>query len=471
MGEKLIRIAIYPNITNWQNRNIANLEKDSFIQVIRTQITELNKIRNDLFFYLILPQIVPSLRFKNATPLITTISPEGHLKDYNKKELEELLGGNKFDLPTYAPTMRSHFDVEFIRKLLSTDFDFDLVMSHLPEHTHALKNTLYNTTHHTPLFFGYSHWFDIRGVVKTAKDSFLQNITGLLEYERCYLNTEFQKQLVLKQASETFNDKIINQLDEILVVQHLGVSEDDVIEETNSAPGLTIVFNHRPDTYKFFNDFMEIIDKLRLQRQDFNVWIPLLEKANRDYVITDNGDGTKDWYYNKLQECCVGFSPKQKYGGWSIATTDGLMNGVPYLLYDADYYKELCIESDVYTTHDDVLILLNKYLDDSEYRNQMASSSLSHMRNKLIYKNEMVKMSAYIDELLTKSKSVSASSKTMLKMIKIIKDSENGISKADLFKHFTWGRGIKFSPYRRALMKHKNIYDVGRKTPLYIWKD
>ena len=128
MKDKVIRILVYPNITNWQNRNIDNLERDSYIQVIKTQISVLNELRDDLFFYLILPQIVPSLRFKNATPLITTLSPSKHFSAYDKKELDKLLDGSKFDLPTYAPTMRSHFDVEFMRKLLSTKLDFDLVL-------------------------------------------------------------------------------------------------------------------------------------------------------------------------------------------------------------------------------------------------------------------------------------------------------------------------------------------------------
>ena len=68
-------------------------------------------------------------------------------------------------------------------------------------------------------------------------------------------------------------------------------------------------------------------------RKDFKVWVPLLDKPNRDYVITDKGD--KQWYYNKLKTCYVGFSPNQKYGGWSVATTDGMMNGVPYVMYNA----------------------------------------------------------------------------------------------------------------------------------------
>ena len=33
-----------------------------------------------------------------------------------------------------------------------------------------------------------------------------------------------------------------------------------------------------------------------------------------------------------------------------------------------------------------------------------------------------------------------------------------------------WGRGIKWTPYRRALMNHPNIYDVMDEYPKYIWK-
>ena len=160
------------------------------------------------------------------------------------------------DFETYPPTMRSNFRVDLMKKMFHYKIDFDLVMSHLPEHTHQLVNTLYNVTHHTPAIFGYSHWFDVRQVVAWPKDSFLQNMTGLLEYDRCYLNTQYQKDLVINQAKETFNDNIIKKLNNILQVQHLGVDEKDIIDEINETPEKIIVFNHRPDTYKHFKEFM-----------------------------------------------------------------------------------------------------------------------------------------------------------------------------------------------------------------------
>ena len=48
---------------------------------------------------------------------------------------------------------------------------------------------------------------------------------------------------------------------------------------------------HRKGTVgKHFKEFIAVCDKLWEMRQDFKVWIPLLEKPNRDYVITTKGD-------------------------------------------------------------------------------------------------------------------------------------------------------------------------------------
>ena len=435
--QKTVRLLVYPNITFQKD-----LEKDSYIQVIKKQITLLNQLRDDLWFYLILPCPVPSLDFDNVTQWF-------------------------IDYPTYPPTMRSHFVVPEIQKMLSRDMDFDLVMTHLPEHTHALKNVMYNVTHHTPQFFGYSHWFDVKEVVAWSLDSFKQNITGLLEYDRCYLNTQAQKNLVLNQAKETFNDATISKLDDILTVQHLGVDAKDILDTINETPEKIIVFNHRPDTYKNFKGFMKVCDELWKIRQDFKVWIPLLDKPNRDYVITDKGN--KDWYYKELQKCYVGFSPRQTYGGWSVSTTDGMMNGVPFIMYNDTYYHELNSNGDFFDNDHDAVMLLNTYLDDPRYRNEEADKALDWIRNKLIYSDEIVKMSNYMDELLLKQKTMGDSDK-LKEIIGWIKDRKR-ITKTEIMTNLNWGRGIKWTPYRRALMNHPNIFDVYDSEPVYIWRD
>ena len=437
--KKVVRILVYPNITFQEN-----LERDSFVQVIKNQIKELNAIRDDLWFYLILTKKL-KLDYDNVTQYI-------------------------IDLPTYPQTMRSHFDVPLMQKIIKHELDFDLVMSHLPEHTFDLVNVMHNVTHHIPTVFGYCHWFDLKEVVAWPKDSFVKNIMGLLEYERCYLNTQHQKDMVLKQASHTFNDDIIVKLNEILQVQHLGVNRENIADDINENPEKIIVFNHRPDTYKNFNGFLKVIDTLREQRQDFKVWIPLWETKDRtreDFVYTTKGD--KQWYYNELKKCCVGFSPKQKYGGWSVATTDGMMNGVPYIMYDDTYYKELCPSADFFENDEIATNLLNLFLDDTKYRNEQAVSAKEWISKKLIYKDKTIEMSDYVDELLEQTKTMGESD-TFKKIVEWIRE-EKVLSKSQIMKKLGWGRGIKWTPYRRALMNHPNIYDTFQEHPIYCWKD
>jgi len=435
--QNTVRVLVYPNITFQED-----LEKDSYIQVIKNQIKLLNDIRSDLWFYLILPCPVPSLAFDNVTQWY-------------------------MDFETYPQTMRSNFRVDVLRKMLNNSLDFDIVMSHLPEHTHQLTNTLYNVTHHMPPVMGYCHWWDFKNTVSWPKDSFLQNITGLLEYDRCYLNTQHQKDLVLEQAGETFNTKTITRLDEILTVQHLGVNEKDIVDGINETPEKIIVFNHRPDTYKHFKQFIAVCDKLWELRQDFKVWVPLLDKPNRDYVITTKGD--KEWYYKELQKCYMGFSPKQSYGGWSVSTTDGMMNGVPYIMYDAGYYHELNPKGEFFKDDHEALMLMNTYLDDPQFRNEEATKALDCIYESLIYKDKIIEMSKYIDDLLSRQRVMSDSDK-FKEIVEFIKTNKE-VRKIDLMDWLCWGRGIKWTPYRRALMNHPNIYDINGSNPTYCWKD
>ena len=434
---KTVRILVYPNITFKKD-----LASDSYIQVITNQIKLLNEIRDDLWFYMILPEPVPSLQFDNVKQWYV-------------------------DFPSYPPAMRSNWAVDTMKKMFDGRMDFDLIMSHLPEHTHQLANTMYNLSHHVPPVFGYAHWFDVKEVVAWHKDSFLQNITGLLEMDRCYLNTQHQKDMVLNQARETFNDATIERLNSILTVQHLGVNREDIVSEINETPEKIIVFNHRPDTYKHFKEFISVCDELWKLRQDFKVWVPLLAKPNREYVITDKGD--KSWYYNQLKNCYVGFSPKQKYGGWSVATTDGMMNGVPYIMYNDTYYKELHPQGDFFDNDRDALMLLNTYLDDPRYRNEEAEKALDCIQTSLIYKDKIIEMNNYMNDLLLRQK-VMGESEKLKEIIEFIKKSKS-VTKYEMTKFVGWGRGIKWTPYRRALMNHPNIFDRMDEHPTYCWKE
>ena len=76
-------------------------------------------------------------------------------------------------------------------------------------------------------------------------------------------------------------------------------------------------------------------------------------------------------------------------------------------------------------------------------------------------------MSEYIDDLVGTLKSTE--SEVTDKLVNLIR--ENGtMTKKELFgEHLGWGRGIKYGPYRRALLNHPNIYDTMGPEPEYCW--
>ena len=191
------------------------------------------------------------------------------------------------------------------------------------------------------------------------------------------------------------------------------------------------------------------------------------DRSRESFVYTNKGE--KQWYYNELKKCYVGFSPKQKYGGWSVATTDGMMNGVPYIMYNDTYYKELCPHADFFENNKTAVLLLDTYLSDELYRNEQATMSRDWISEKLIYRDKMIEMSEYIDELLEQTKTMGETD-TFKKIVGWIKE-EKVLRKDQIMTKLGWGRGIKWTPYRRALMKHLNVFDKFQEIPEYCWKE
>lgn len=430
---KMTRILVYPNITYAKD-----IRKDSFVQYLATVISYLNALRDDLFFTIWMPEPVEALNFPNTQQV-------------------------RWPLPSHAPAMRVHFDATTAKSLLSHQTDIDVVWSHLPEATHALYATIANLTHHRPKYFGYSHWFDLQQTVTWDGASFRENISGILHMDRCYVNTDAQKQLVLQEASQTFADAVVRQLSHTLVAQPLGVPEKLVVEAPASTTEKVIVFNHRPDPYKDFPAFLKAMRELRQSRQDFTVWVPLLDSPPEPWIV--NTKYSKADYYQHLRLCRVGVAPKQTYAGWSLSATDGLMNGCPYIFYDADYYRELHPQADTFKTWSDAITLLHRYLDDEPYRNMQATDAVTQAR-RLGTEPKMQALNDYLTQLI--STLPRRETKATEELVDLIR-ARGRITKTELMRNLKWGRGIAWTPYRHALLAHPNIYDTTGAEPVYQW--
>jgi hypothetical protein len=350
--------------------------------------------------------------------------------------------------------MRCHFDSDaFLKAVDWKNKDFDVVYSHLPEHTLQIKNVLYNTTNLKPDFIGYSHWTEFPEVTEYPMTLIDHNFLGLGEMDKCGINTEAQKTLLLKHCQSHFNTEFAKKINSIVVPQYLGWEEPDFNRTTKNTK--IIAFNHRPHEYKSYPWFLSQMDKLWEQRQDFRVWVPLAEKADREYIDIGQ-NSTRYEYLSNLSGCILGVCGKQKYAGWSVSATDGMSVGVPYVFADEDYYRELAVGAGLFYKDDEgFLMAINTLLDHPHVRLELSEQSLDRFQ-KCMWKDAIKPFNQMFQETfdnLTKLKEPTESYQEIVRYIK----KNRSVSKNDILEYMGWGVRIAFSAYRNMLRQEPGI--------------
>jgi len=414
-------ILVYPNITYQKD-----LEKDSYVVVLCNIIKELNKIRDDIYWTIISPRQIDSLDFDNTEQII-------------------------LPLPSYPNAMRTHFDFKtIIREIDWKKKHYDIVYTHLPEHALQLKNLLYNNTNINPSFIGYTHWTEFPEITNYEMTMMDVNLLGILEMERCGINTQGQKNLIIKNAKTHFNDDVVNKLDEILKPQYLGWEIPKY--DKQSSDKKIIVYNHRPHTYKNWPWVLKQMDKLWEQRQDFELWVPLADTTEREYMTNDKYD--RVGYFSKLSSCYVGICAKQKYGGWAISATDGMSVGVPYMFSDDDYYHELAGDSGIYYKEDVFVDKLNNLLNTPDVRDEWSEKSLDRFEQGK-WETAINQFDNMLNETISNLPTIGEtdSYKRILDFI----HKKKSVSKSDILDYLNWGVRISFTSYRNRLRNEKTI--------------
>lgn len=418
------KILIYPNIT-WAK----DLNKDSFVIVTNNIINNLEKIRDDIHWTILIPEQIGC---------------------FNRENVDQVI----YKVPTYPNQMRCHFNTnDFLQTINWKHNDFDLVYSHLPEHTLQLKNTFYNVTNIKPGIVGYSHWTEFPEITEYPMTVIDHNFLGLLEMDCCGINTKAQKDLVLKHAKKHFNDSVIQELDRIVVPHYLGW--ETPIYESTKKPIKTIVFNHRPHEYKSYPWFLEQMDKLWKERQDFRVWVPLAESSDREYIDVAMNNTRKE-YLSNLSGCIFGVCGKQKYAGWSVSATDGMSVGVPYVFADEDYYKELAGQAGMYFTDDENFISSCRTLLDNPHVRLEYSKRSEERFNESTWEKKIIPINDMLQSAFDNLPKMSEKTDSYKEIVKYIKQNKS-VTKNDILEHLGWGVRIAWSPYRNLLREEKNI--------------
>ena len=428
------KILVYPNITYMRD-----LEKDSYVVVLRNVIKELNKVRDDIHWTIMSPGDIKSLTFENTTQI-------------------------PINLPSYPNAMRCHFNYNEIKANLRWKHtDYDVVYSHLPEHTLNMTNLLENDTNISPKYVGYCHWYEVDENTNYGKRMLMDNYNGMLEMEECGVNSVWLKELVLEKAKKYYNDDIISKLDKIIQPHYLGIDKINNVEVPTKKK--TIIFNHRDNYYTGWTWFIDRMDELYKQRQDFTVYTTLAD-LDRPYAkrvkISD-----RDEYLDFIRSMHVGVGTFQKYSAWSISTTDSLSMGVPYILPNKLCYPEM-VGRDyplLYDGKDDFLKRLNGALDDD--------GSVDKAKKYLKTKIEEFPWASRVPDWFNgwdflqpdKFDMIGDKSESYNKIVDFI-HKKKSVTKKEILDYLGWGVRISFSPYRNRLRTEptirftKNRYEV-----------
>lgn len=409
------RILIYGNYTD-----IENLERDSFVQVLKPTLEYLDAHYN-IHYTLLTPATINSL---------------------NKSNVKQVI----YKLPTYPNLMRTHFDaMAFLNAIDWRSNDYDIIYSHLPEHTSQIANVIHNSTHLMPKIIGYCHWFEVAENAPYAKTMFLNNILGVLEMEECGVNSKWLKNFVLTEAEEHFSKDVIDKLDRIIQPHYLGV---DRVEERGKTIEKSVIFNHRANGYTGWNWFVDVMDKLWGKRQDFTVYTTYA-KIDRPWNKQVN-EPTREGYIEFLKRMKFGVSCFEGYSAWSISTTDGLSVNVPYLLPNKLCYPEM-VPADypyLYTGRDGFIEKFEEMLDTE------LTYDTTQIANKMLWGNRIADWFGGWDKVFKfKTMQKSEAVENILDIIR----RKRYISKYELLRELGWGVQIKWSPYRNTIRTHPNI--------------
>ena len=415
--EYTYKVLIYGNYTYRDN-----LEADSLVVVLRNVIPYLSK-RYKIHFTILTPQLIKSLAFPNVEQVI-------------------------WRLPSYINTMRCHFDAtEFLKIIDWREKDFDIIYSHLPEHTAQIANCIYNNSHFRPKIVGYSHWFEVPENAPYEKTMLMASLAGVLEMEECGVNSKWLKNLVLEEAKKYLVPDKIAELDRIIQPHYLGV--DATLPRSKTIVPKSVIFNHRPSSYTGWDWFIKVADEIWQSRQDFTVYSTLAQVDrpwSKKIVAT-----SREEYLQKLSTMQFGVGCFQSYSAWSISVTDGLSVNVPYLLPNDFCYPEM-VPSDypyLYESREDFITKFNAMLDNTDY------IDTKPIAQSMKWESRIEEWFGGWDSVFS-LKGMKEDTEGYNKVLTIIRDA-GYITKADLIDKLGWGVHIKWTGYRNRLRNHPNI--------------
>ena len=419
------RCLVYPNITFQKD-----FTKDSYYIIMSNILKHLSKLREDIHFTILTPEIISGFEHHNVDQVL-------------------------YYWPTYPNDMRQHFDTRDLKKV--TDYknkDWDFVYTYLPEHTLQLENHFNNLTNCRPVIFGYDAYIEIPKTTGYESSLLRHHYAGLMSMNSCGVNSQAVKDTIIEHAPTCLPDKDVEILKDKIEPLPRGWDNVEGPRKKAQTEPKIIVWNHRANSYKSYPWFLQQMDKLWEQRKDFTVWVPLADTIDREYIYNKKFD--RQGYFTELSKCWVGACGQSHHTGWANSASDGMAVGVPYIFYDADYYSQYAEDAGIYFKKDDEFIKeMNKILDDGEHR-KLYSKKSEDLGKQNSWEEIVKQYNNHFVKAEEKLKMVKEETEGYKKVFDYI-HKRGSVTKKELLEYVNWGRGIPFNIYRNRLREEPTI--------------
>ena len=161
---------------------------------------------------------------------------------------------------------------------------------------------------------------------------------------------------------------------------------------------------------------------------------------------------------------------------WDKTISQGIKSGIPFIIYDSVISKSLYGESSFYKSNKDLISLLNKYLDDTQFRNLMVEKLIGALINEHNFFKKVKVINRLINKTIKDVKSVyNGRTKEIINLIQ----RHKAISHKDLLspRFLNWNINVNFLGYRKAILKTGKIKEIefstikkNSKKQRYPWK-
>ena len=419
------RCLVYPNITFQKD-----FTKDSYYIIMSNILKHLSKLREDIHFTILTPEIISGFEHHNVDQVL-------------------------YYWPTYPNDMRQHFDTRDLKKV--TDYknkDWDFVYTYLPEHTLQLENHFNNLTNCRPVIFGYDAYIEIPKTTGYESSLLRHHYAGLMSMNSCGVNSQAVKDTIIEHAPSCLPDKDVEILKDKIEPLPRGWDNVEGPRKKPQTEPKIIVWNHRANSYKSYPWFLQQMDRLWEQRKNFISWVPLADTMDRDYIYNKKFD--RQGYFTELSKCWVGACGQSHHTGWANSASDGMAVGVPYIFYDANYYSQYAKDAGIYFKKDDEFIKeMNNILDDGEYR-KLYSIKSETLGKQNSWAEIIKQYNNHFVEAEKKLKMVKKETEGYKKVFDYI-HKRGSVTKREILEYVNWGRGIPFNIYRNRLRQEPTI--------------